>query len=139
MQKILKILFPIVAVVLGIVAIVIGVQKLHSKNLYDASAKAVITGIEREWKGTNSDGYDEYDYTVHIRYEIDGKKYEDAVYPGYDSSMKVGDEVEILYQTSNPENIAEGNITGNSVIIIVIGAVITLGGLFMTVKAFLRR
>ena len=138
MRKIFNILFPVVAVVLGIVVIVLGCKKLSSKKNYDASVTGVITGIEREWTGTDGDGFDQYEYTVYVSYEIDGKKYENVRFPVYDSSMKKGDEVEILYQSSNPENIAEGNVAGNAVIMIVAGAVFALIGLVMTVKAFIR-
>ena len=54
--------------------------------------------------------------------QLNPKKYENVEYPGYDSSMKNGDDVTVLYQSSNPDNIAEGNITGNAVIMIVAGA-----------------
>ncbi|MCR5150824.1 MAG: hypothetical protein K6B52_06325 [Clostridiales bacterium] len=72
-----------------------------------------------------------FDYTVYVNYEIDGKKYENVEYPGYDSSMKNGDDVTVLYQSSNPDNIAEGNLTGNAVIMIVAGAAFAVIGLAM--------
>ena len=138
MRKLFNILFPIVAVALGIVVIVLGVNRMNSKKLYDASTTGVIVGIEREWNGTDSDGYDQYSYTVYVDYEIDGKKYENVEYPSYNSSMKKGDEVEVLYQSSDPTNIAEGNLTGNATIMIVIGAVCALVGVVAVVKAIVR-
>jgi hypothetical protein len=98
----------------------------------------VIVGIEREWSGTDEDGFDQYDYTVYVNYEVDGQKYENVKYPSYDSSMQKGDEVEVLYQSSDPTNIAEGNLTGNATIMIVIGAVCTLAGVVAVVKAIIR-
>ncbi len=138
MRKLSNIIFPIIAIVVGIVVIVMGVNKMNSKKLYDASTTGVIVGIEREWTGTDEDGYDQYNYTVYVDYEIDGKKYENVKYPSYDSSMQKGDEVTILYQSANPENIAEGNLTGNATIMIVIGAVFALIGVAMEIKAFIR-
>lgn len=138
MRKILNIIFPIAAVVLGIVVIVFGVNKLNSKKLYDASVTGVISGIEREWSGTDADGFDEYDYTVYVNYEVDGKKYENVEFPTYDSSMQKGDEIEILYQSDNPQNIAESNIAGNAAIMIVIGSVFALIGAAMGIKAIVR-
>ena len=138
MRKVFNIIFPVIAIVAGIVVIVLGVNKMNSKKLYDASTTGVIVGIEREWTGTDEDGFDQYSYTVYVDYEVDGKKYENAKYPSYDSSMQKGDEVEILYQTANPENIAEGNLTGNAAIMIVMGAVFTLIGVVMEIKAFIR-
>ena len=48
MRKIFNILFPVVAVVLGIVVLVLGFKKLGSKKNYDASVTGVISGIERD-------------------------------------------------------------------------------------------
>ena len=138
MRKIFSILFPIVAIAAGIVVIVLGVNHMNSKKLYDASTTGVIVGIERDWTGTDADGYDLYDYTVYVDYVIDGKKYENVKYPTYDSSMQKGDEVEILYQTANPANIAEGNLSGNATIMIVMGVVFALMGVGLGIKAFIR-
>ena len=138
MRKLFSIIFAVVFVVAGIVVIVMGVNRLHSKSDYDASTTGVIVGIEREWTGTDEDGFDQYDYTVYVNYEVDGQKYENVKYPSYDSSMQKGDEVEVLYQSSDPTNIAEGNLTGNATIMIVIGAVCTLFGVAAVVKAIIR-
>ncbi len=139
MNKIIKLIFPIVAIVFGVIAIVSGAHKLQSKHLYDASTTAVITGIEREWSGTDEDGFDQYDYHVYVNYEVDGKKYENMEYPGYSSSMKNGDELEILYQSSNPENFAEKNITGNAMIFLGVGIVLVLGGAIAEVRTFIKK
>lgn len=138
MNKIMRILFPIIAIAFGIFAIVSGVQKMQTKDQYDASTTAVIEGIEREWKGVDEDGFDEYDYKVYVTYEVDGQKYENREYPGYNSSMQKGDEIEIVYDSSNPEHFAEKNITGNSIIFIAVGAVLTLGGVAAIIKAVVR-
>ena len=138
MKKLLNILFPLSAVVLGIIVIVFGVNKLKTKNLYDMSATAVITGIEREWTGTDGDGFDTYEYHVYVEYEIDGEKYKDVQYPGYDGSMKVGDELEILYQSADPTQISEKNITGSAILFFVAGAVFIVIGLVMSIRALIR-
>ena len=52
--------------------------------------------------------------------------------------MKNGDDVTVLYQSSNPDNIAEGNLTGNAVIMIVTGAAFAMIGLAMGIKAVIR-
>ena len=138
MRKLFSIIFAVVFVVAGVFVIVMGVNRLNSKKDYDASTTGVIVGIEREWSGTDEDGFDQYDYTVYVNYEVDGQKYENVKYPSYDSSMQKGDEVEVLYQSSDPTNIAEGNLTGNATIMLVIGAVCTLFGVAAVVKAIIR-
>ena len=139
MNKIIRIIIPIVAVVFGVAVIIGGARKLQSRRLYDASTTAVITGIEREWTGTDGDGFDQYEYHVYVDYEVDGKKYENMEYPGYDSSMKDGDRLEILYQSSDPGNFAEKNVTGNAVLFIAAGAVLSLGGVIAEIRAFVRK
>ncbi len=138
MRKLFSIIFAVVFVVAGIFVIVMGVNRLNSKKDYDASTTGVIVGIEREWTGTDEDGFDQYSYTVYIDYEVDGQKYENVQYPSYDSSMQKGGEVEVLYQSSDPTNIAEGNLTGNATIMIVIGAVCALLGAAAVVKSIIR-
>ena len=138
MKKVFSIVFAVVMVVFGVIAAVSGVKKMQSKDLYDAAATATIVGIEREWQGVDEDGFDQYDYHVYVDYEIDGQKYEQKEYPGYSSSMKVGDTLDILYQSSNPENFCEKNITGNSMIMIGVGVVLALAGVFLAVKAIVR-
>lgn len=138
MRKVFSIIFAVVFVVAGIFVIVMGVNRLNSKKDYDASTTGVIVGIEREWTGTDEDGFDQYSYTVYIDYEVDGQKYENVQYPSYDSSMQKGGEVEVLYQSSDPTNIAEGNLTGNATIMIVIGAVCALFGAAAVVKSIIR-
>lgn len=138
MRKLFSIIFAVVFVVAGIFVIVMGVNRLNSKKDYDASTTGVIVGIEREWNGTDEDGFDQYSYTVYIDYEVDGQKYENVQYPSYDSSMQKGGEVEVLYQSSDPTNIAEGNLTGNATIMIVIGAVCALFGAAAVVKSIIR-
>ena len=138
MKKIFSLLFAVLFVVFGVIAIVSGVHKLQSKGLYDASTTAKIVGIEREWTGTDSDGFDQYDYHVYVTYKVDGVTYEQKEYPGYSNSMQDGDEIEILYQSSTPENISEKNITGNAIIFIAVGAVLIIAGILSGVKAIVR-
>ena len=138
MRKLFSIIFAVVFFVAGVFVIVMGVNRLNSKKDYDASTTGVIVGIEREWTGTDEDGFDQYSYTVYIDYEVDGQKYENVQYPSYDSSMQKGGEVEVLYQSSDPTNIAEGNLTGNATIMIVIGAVCVLFGAAAVVKSIIR-
>ena len=52
------------------------------------------------------------------------------------SSLEV---IEILYQSSIAENIAQANISGNAAIRIVMGAAFSLVGLFMGLKAIIKR
>lgn len=138
MKRILNFVFPILMVVFGVIAIVSGAGKLASKDLYDLPLTATISDIQREWRGVDEDGFEEYDYYVFVDYEVNGQKYEHVQYPNYANTMKVGDSVEILCQSQNPEKIVEKNVTGNSVIFIVIGGVLILAGIGLGIKAIVR-
>ncbi len=137
MKKITRLLFPIIAVVLGIIAIVSGVHKMATKDLYDSTVTATIVDVQEEWDNTGEDS--ELVYHVYIDYEVDGVKYEHVESPESDSTMQVGDTIELLYQSKDPSKISGKNITGNSVIMIVIGVVIAIGGIIAEIKAFIRR
>ncbi len=52
--------------------------------------------------------------------------------------MQNGDEIEIRYQSADPEQIAEKNITGNAIIFIAVGAVLIVVGILSGVKAIVR-
>lgn len=138
MKKLFSILFAVIFIVFGVITIVSGAHKLQTKDLYDASTTAQIVGIEREWTGTDEDGFDQYNYHVYVTYEVNGVQYEQKEYPGYSSSMQNGDEIEIRYQSANPEQIAEKNITGNAIIFIAVGAVLIVVGILSGVKAIIR-
>ncbi len=56
-----------------------------------------------------------------------------------DENAEVGDEVEILYQSSNPEKYAATNNASTGIVFIIVGALVTLGGIFGAIRAFLKR
>lgn len=138
-KRILGLVLPLIFLAAGIFVIVLGIKQLNMKKEYDETGTAIITGIEREWTGTDDDGFDEYSYTVLIDYEIDGKKYEDVVFPYYNSSMKKGDTVEFLYKTDDPSNIVPANTGTTAVIMMVFGSVFALLGVFGEVRALLGK
>ena len=133
-----KKIFPIFCVVLGIIALVVGIHQRSTKDLYDSTVKATVVDVEENWE-TDADDVQKLVKTPYISYEVNGVKYESVVSPVQDDDLEVGDTVEILYQSQNPEKISAPNIGTSSIIFIVVGAVVTLGGLFGTVITFLRR
>ncbi len=137
MKKIISIILSLVFVAAGIVVIVIGVKQNSESKQYELTGKATIASIERTWTGTDDEGFDTYEYTVRVDYEIDGKEYKNVEYPYYSDSMHKGDEVEFLYNADDPTKIVEKNAGGHSLIIIVFGAVFAVIGLVATVKTIL--
>ena len=131
LKGILGLVLPLIFVAAGIFVIVLGIKQLNMKKEYDETGTAIITGIEREWTGADDDGFDENSYTVLIDYEIDGKKYEDVVFPYHNSSMKKGDTVEFLYKTGDPSDIVPSNTGTTAIIMMVIGSIFALLGVLL--------
>lgn len=52
---------------------------------------------------------DSINYTPYIDYKVDKTEYKDVEYGAYNSSMKIGDEVKVYYEPTDPTSIqAEG-------------------------------
>lgn len=137
MQKIVRLIIPVIAIVLGIVAVISGVRKLANKDLYDSTVTATIVDIQEEWDHSGEDST--LIYHVYVDYEVDGVKYEHVESPETSSKMHVGDKIDLLYQSKDPTELSGKNITGNSILIIAIGAVVAVGGIIAEIKAFVGR
>ena len=138
MEKLKRIIFSVIAVVIGIALIAYGIYSLSTKHLYDSSVTATIVDVEESWE-SDGDGSDHLVKTFYIDYEINGVKYEHVESPVSEDSMKVGDTVEILYQSKNPEKISEKDISKTAAIIIGVGALLLIVGIFLVIKALMGR
>ena len=136
MKKFLPVILSILVVVFGIVFVVSGITTLKNKDLYDSAVNATVVDIQEEWQTVGED--DQLVNVYYIDYEVDGVKYEHVECPESNGDMKVGDTVEILYQSKDPSKISGHNITSSGVIFIAVGAVVALGGCFAIVKKLLR-
>lgn len=128
MNRIFRLLFPLFAIALGIIALVIGIHTRSTMHLYDTSAKATVVDIEESWE-TDADGGNTLVKTPYIDYEVNGTKFQHVLSPVQEDRLEIGDTVDILYQSSNPEKIAAPDIGTSSVIFIIVGIVVTLGAL----------
>ena len=137
MPKIVRLIIPVIAIVLGIVAVISGVRKLANKDLYDSTVTATIVDIQEEWDHSGEDST--LIYHVYVDYEVDGVKYEHVESPEADNTMRVGDKIDLLYQSKDPTELSGKNITGSSILIIAIGAVVAVGGIVAEIKAFVGR
>ncbi len=135
MKKFAPVIFSILAVIFGTVFIVSGITTLKNKNLYDSTVNATVVDIQEEWQTVGED--DQLVTTYYIDYEVNGVKYEHVECPESNGNMKVGDTVEILYQSKDPSKISGRNITSKGIIFIAGGAVAALGGGIAAIKKFL--
>ena len=138
-MNIKKLALPALALVLGIIALVVGIHSNATKHLYDSTVKATIVDIEESWETDPDTDSQKLVKTAYIDYTVDGQKYERVLSPVQDDGFKVGDTTEILYQSGNPEKIAAPDMATTAVIFIIVGVVVTLGGLIGTALTVIRR
>ena len=140
MKKIISIIMSIAAVVFGIIFVISGIKTIAEKDLYDSTVTATVVDIQEEWEtSADPDEPDRLVQTAYIDYEVDGKKYEHVQAPEQNDNMKVGDTVDILYQSKNPEKISGQNPTAGGIIFIVLGALVAIVGCFSAIRAFVKR
>jgi hypothetical protein len=136
MKRFIPIIFSVLAVVFGVIFIISGIHTLSEKDLYDSTVTATIVDVEEHWEDNGEDS--SLVTTYFIDYEIDGVKYEHVESPVQSSNLGVGDTVDILYQSKNPEKISSQNITSGATIFIVVGSLVAIGGCISTVRAVIR-
>jgi len=140
MNKLISIIVSIAVVVGGIAFAIVGVVQLANKDKYDSTVTATIVDIQEEWEyATTDDETDRLVKTAYIDYEINGVKYEHVISPVQDDDYKVGDTVDILYQSQNPEKISGQNITTASIAFIGLGLLAAVIGCVMTIKSLKAR
>lgn len=140
MNRLKRFILPLFAVVLGIIALVVGIRTNATKHLYDASVKATVVDVVEDYvPAADENETDRFEKNAYITYEVNGVKYENVESPYNNDDVQIGDEVEILYQSQNPEKYAATNNATAGIIFIVVGAVVTFAGLAGAVITFLRR
>lgn len=140
MKKTISIVMSVAAVVFGIVFAVSGIKTISEKDLYDTQIKATVVDVQEEWESSaDPDEADRLVNTAYIDYEIDGKKYEHVPAPEQDDNIKVGDSVDILVQSKNPEKISGLNPTKGGVIFIVLGILVAIAGCVSSVRLFIKK
>ena len=112
----------------------------HQRNQHHCQITATVVDIQQEWESSaDPDDPDRLVDTAYIDYEVDGKKYEHVLAPEQNGNMKVGDTVDILVQSQNPEKISALNPTKGGIIFIVVGVIAAIGGCVSTIRAFIKR
>ncbi|MBQ6908467.1 MAG: hypothetical protein IJQ28_08840, partial [Clostridia bacterium] len=71
--------------------------------------------------------------------EFDGVKYERVLSPEQNDKLKVGDTVEILVQSKNPEKISGPDPLKSGIIVTVLGALVAAVGLVSAIKLFKKK
>lgn len=105
MSKISVVMVRIIPFLIGIVFIVLGITFFlrFKPEAYDAKATGRIARIEQHYESIA--GENEIINTVYVDFTAGDKKYENVELKEYNPFMKVGDDIEIFYMTSDPTKI----------------------------------
>lgn len=98
-----RILITLLFAAIGIALFLFGRYVLNNPTIpaeYAGETKAVITQIEKFTK-TGSDGKKTETHDVTVTFTVDGKEY-GGLLNEYNSSMKKGGEIELIYDTRDP-------------------------------------
>lgn len=122
--------FAIPFFIIGIIFLFVGMKIFVAQTDFKNNAKesnAVITNIETY---TDSEGYTEYN--VMVRYEVDGKIYDEEL-NSYSSDMYVGKTLTIYYNQNNPTEISYTDMEFAFLVFPILGLIFTLigGGIFV--------
>ena len=114
----------------GIILIVFGIIMMSFKtDDYLETVGKVASVVEN----VNTDEQKEYD--VSFTYTVDGKQYT-GTFGGQSKKSEVGDEIKVFYNPENPEQTADSKMGALPLILIGVGALALVFGVFQTVKAF---
>lgn len=109
----------------------ISIFGIFHKDIDYQVTKGKITYIEEYYDPIDK----EFWYTTYIDYSVNGIEYKNVEYGAYDSSMKIGDEVNVYYSEDDPTFIqAEGY---KKVPYVVLS--ISLVFLVITILAFIKK
>lgn len=133
-DKLKPIMVPAGFALVGILMFLISMSILHAQNTYDGKTTATIVNIEQsvEWTGSADNETAETVYTQYITYRVNGVKYENVDFGQCDESTKVGDKIEILYDSKDPSKITSTD-TNSSKIGMIAGAGFFVVGIALSV------
>lgn len=122
-------------VLIGAIMIACSIYSIKVTNSYDGAGIATVNNIveSQEWVSDGDGQTLETVYTQYVTYEVDGVKYENIEFGTCDKSTKIGDEIEIVYDTKDPSKFTSKSHK-SSIIVIVAGSVSILVGIIMFLK-----
>lgn len=133
----ISLILGIIYTIIGIIFIAVGIFVFsYTKNFLSNSEQtdAVISRIEKEYYN-NSDGERRIRHYVWVRYEVNGRQFEEAL-NYYNSGMNEGDVVAINYDPDDPSEIMSGSgLKVIELVMIPLGSIFTILGLiFISLK-----
>lgn len=132
-------LMGIIYAIVGIIFLIVGITvSVHNNNFLKTAQQtnAVISQIEKEYYN-DSHGDRKARHSVRVKYEIDGKQYEELL-NYYSSDMREGDTIIINYSPDDPSKIITN--MGSKIlgfVIITLGSIFALLGFILIMKKIL--
>ena len=132
-------LMGIIYAIVGIIFLIVGITiSVHNNNFLKTAQQtnAVISQIEKEYYN-DSDGERKTKHSVWVKYEIDGRQYEELL-DYYSSDIHEGDTIIINYSPDDPSKIITN--MGSKIlgfVIIPLGSVFALLGYILIMKKIL--
>ncbi len=126
-----------ISIIVGLMFIIIGLLLFFNYDpaAYDIPTKGVIVEITDYYEDIGDES--QLTHTVYIDYSADGTTYRHVELGEYNSKMKVGDEVDIFYMSSDPAQFArtdKGMTPYFGLIAAVIGAAILVITVIKAIK-----
>lgn len=131
-SNLFKLLSFAVIVLVGIFFIIAGIMGISQDNNWPETT-GTIKSIEMTHEAVDSEDSDEYE--VMVEFKIDGKKYTSDL-GVYQDDFEVGKEISIRYDPESPDAIVLPG-KGLSIVSIIIGAVVAVGGILALIKNLL--
>lgn len=127
----------ILIIIFGIATIIGGIYNIYNidrmkNNVIET--EAIVTDIYHNNKVSIDirESREKSDYTVYISYKVDGQTY-DATYRA-NSHIDIGSSVTIYYDKTNPNNITRTIENNSSILMVSIGVIIAIIGIFVLIK-----
>ncbi len=121
--------------IIGLLFVVISIFMMRGPKVEYVPATATIVDIQSEY-----DLAQETDvYTVLVDYTVDGVDYKNIEYGSYNSSMAVGDTVDIEYDPADPSHIQAPGSGFIVYIVLAVGVIAFVAGIISTVKSIKQR
>lgn len=134
-RKVAALRFYAALILVGLLFVVFGGIGLFLPKGETVETEATITYISERYYDPASES--EY-AKVYVTYEANGVVYPDVLYPGYDSFMKPGDKLTILYDPADPTVIQSPGGEIAVLIVVIVGVIAVVAGTVMLVRTIRR-
>ena len=133
LNAVIKRFVPLLLVIAGIAFCGFGVYLAFFQNKGYAETEAVIERIDEEYVGTAADEGPEYEYTVYVKYTVEGNEYHEIL-DSYQAGYKEGKTIKVFYDQADPSKVHAESKTMGIIFMCAGGAAAVIGAAVFVVK-----